>query len=156
MALRFHQRLLQRGLLAYGRLTRGMTLGVRAVLLKEGSVLLVRHSYVPGWYLPGGGVEAGESVHEALAREIAEEAGAVLTGPPQLFGLYRSAHADSRDHVALFVCRDWEQRAPLSLPNGEIVAAEFFPAGALPGEATPGTVARIREALEGLTPPADW
>ena len=110
MAITRSQRLRQRVFLAYSRLTRGMTLGVRAMLLKDEHVMLVRHSYVSGWYFPGGGVEAGESVREALVREMREEAGAVLTGPAELFGLYRNAHADVRDHVALFVCRAWERR----------------------------------------------
>ena len=156
MALRMHHRVLQRAFLAYGRLSRGMTLGVRALLLADDQVLLVRHSYVPGWYLPGGGGEAGERGHEALAREVREEAGATLTGPPALFGLYRNAHADRRDHVALFVCRRWEQREPPKLPNREIVAAELFPRAALPEETTPATASRLREVLGGGPPSEDW
>jgi ADP-ribose pyrophosphatase YjhB (NUDIX family) len=156
MALKLGHRVLQRALLAYGRLSRGMTLGVRAVLLEEGAVLLVKHSYVPGWYLPGGGVEAGEAVGEALAREIREEAGATLTGPPRLFGLYRNAKADSRDHVALYVCRDWERTADFRVPNREIVAAELFPVDRLPADTTPATLARIGEVLRGEPASADW
>ena len=155
MTLRPHQRFLQRGFLAYSRLTRGMTLGVRAMLLKDGQVLLVKHSYVAGWYFPGGGVEPGESIAEALDREIREEAGALLTAPPQLFGVYRNAHADRRDHVVLFVCREWS-RTPLALPNGEIVAAEFFPLDRLPEDAGKGTKTRLRELLNGEAPAADW
>ena len=101
MALKRHQRVLQRAFLAYSRVSRGMTLGVRAALIRGEEVLLVKHGYVPGWYFPGGGVEAGETFGEALEREVLEEAGARLTGPPQLFGLYRNAHASRRDHVAL-------------------------------------------------------
>jgi 8-oxo-dGTP pyrophosphatase MutT (NUDIX family) len=154
MALRLHQRLWQRAFLAYGRLSRGMTLGVRAALIKDGSVILVKHSYVPGWYFPGGGVEAGESVFEALHREIREEAGAVLTAPPSLFGIYRNSHADSRDHVALFVCRDFEREE--TLPSGEIVDCRAFPLERLPADASRGTAARLREIFGGETPAADW
>jgi ADP-ribose pyrophosphatase YjhB (NUDIX family) len=154
--LRFRHRVLQRGLLVYGRLARGMTLGVRAALLKNERVLLVRHSYVPGWYLPGGGVEAGESAVEALEREIAEEAGAALTGPPQLFGIYRNAGADRRDHVVLFVCREWERLETPNIPNREIVAAESFRLKDIPAETTAATRARLREVLLGQPPAADW
>jgi ADP-ribose pyrophosphatase YjhB (NUDIX family) len=156
MGLKPHHRLWQRGYLAFGRLTRGMTLGVRAILIRDGTVVLVKHSYIPGWYFPGGGVEVGESVAEALSREIREEAGAALTAPPELFGIYRNAHADVRDHVALFVCRGFERDAGMDLPNGEIVACESFPVNQLPADVSAGTAARLREVLSAAEPAADW
>ncbi len=49
--------LLRRIFHLYWRFARGMTLGVRAVVLNgENRVFLVKHSYVTGWHLPGGGV----------------------------------------------------------------------------------------------------
>ncbi len=156
MTLGLHHRLMQRVHLAYSRLARGMTLGVRAVLLKDDQVVLVKHSYVPGWSFPGGGVEAGESLGEALEREIREEAGAVLTGAPQLFAIYRNGRMHRGDHVALYVCRDWSCPQMPRLPNLEIVACEIFPLADLPADTTPATLARLREVMDGEPAASDW
>jgi ADP-ribose pyrophosphatase YjhB (NUDIX family) len=156
VTLKLRHRLLQSALLAYGRVSRGMTLGVRAMLLEDGRVMLVKHGYLPGWYLPGGGVEAGETLGESLAREIEEEAGATLTAPPLLFGVYRNAKASPRDHVALFVCRAWTAAPTPHIPNREILEAALFPIDALPDDVTPATLARLREVIEGIAPAPDW
>ena len=140
----------------YWRLTRGMTFGVRALVLDaQGRVFLVKHSYVPGWYLPGGGVEAGESATDALAREIGEETGAVLTAPGQLFGVYRHPAPPRRDHVMLYVCRAWEA-GPGKPRWPEILAADLFPCDRLPEDAVPSTRARVREVLFGDPVAIDW
>ena len=73
----------------YWRFARGMTLGVRAVVLDgENRVFLVRHSYVSGWHLPGGGVETGETFLSSLRRELIEEGRIEMTGQPLLHGLF--------------------------------------------------------------------
>lgn len=153
--LRLHHRLLQRFYLAYSRIGRGMTLGVRAMLLDGDRVLLVKHTYIPGWYLPGGGVEAGESFSQALSREIREETGATLAGPTELFGVYRHPNAPRRDHIALYVCREWRRGAE-KIADREILAVEFFPLTRLPDDAAPSTIARVREVLSGDPPATDW
>lgn len=150
------QRLFQRSLLFYGRISKGMTLGVRAILIRDGQVLLVRHTYLPGWYLPGGGVDAGETIRQALARELREEAGVALTGPARLFNLYRNLQADRRDHVALFLCPAWQQPHPPKVPNLEIAAIGMFPLASLPDDATAATRQRLDEALNGAEPAEDW
>ncbi|MCB1494538.1 MAG: NUDIX domain-containing protein [Bauldia sp.] len=149
-------RQLVRAFLFYSRMSRGMTLGVRAAVFDDGGrVFLVRHSYVPGWYLPGGGVEPGETVEESLERELLEEAGIAVTGPSELFGMYLNRTASPRDHVALFVCRSWSQAAPPPR-NLEIVDSGFHPVDRLPEDTTSGTRQRIAEIVGDSERSSEW
>ena len=140
----------------YWRFARGMTLGVRAVVLdRENRVFLVKHSYVTGWHLPGGGVEVGETFRDALRRELAEEGRIELAGEPVLHGMFFNSHVSRRDHVAVYLIRHFRQDR-LPEPNSEIVACGFFEAGGLPAETTEGTRLRISEVLEGREPIDTW
>jgi ADP-ribose pyrophosphatase YjhB (NUDIX family) len=149
---RLLRRLFHLGALA----TRGMTLGVRGVAIDpEGRVALVRHTYIGGWHLPGGGVERGETALDAMVREFREEAEIVPVGQPRLLGLYRNVVAAPRDHVALFVLPAFTVLRP-KVPDREIAACGFFPVDALPEGTTRGTRARLREVREGLPPDPHW
>jgi len=140
----------------YWRFSRGLTLGVRALVLDaEDRVFLIKHTYSAGWQLPGGGVEAGETLLEALARELREEGNIELTGAPALHGVFFHPRYSVRDHVTLYVVRAFRQPAP-PVPNSEIAAHGFFPLDALPHDTTSGTRARIAEALHGQTVTERW
>ena len=138
------------------RLVRPLTLGVRAVVLDaDNRVFLVRHSYMPGWHLPGGGVEPGESVRAALAHELAEECNIVLDGEPTLHGIYFNNHSTERDHVAVYVVRAFHQTGPRGA-DWEIVETGFFPVDGLPEGCVRATRERIAEALGGAAIPDIW
>jgi ADP-ribose pyrophosphatase YjhB (NUDIX family) len=140
----------------YWRFSRGLTLGVRAVVIDgSGRVFLVVHSYVPGWHLPGGGVEIGETAAEALGRELLEEGNIELVDRPKLFAVYFNRRISRRDHVALYVVRSFRQSAPPQ-PNYEIVAHGFFAPDTLPPDTTRATRARIAEVLSGRFPTELW
>ena len=148
--------LLRRIMHSYWRFSRAMTLGVRAVVIDEkGRVLLVKHSYVRGWQLPGGGVEAGETVREALARELREEANLELTAAAQLHGIFFNQRVSRRDHVAVFVIRAFRQLGD-PVPDYEIVAHGFFAPDALPDDTTAATRARIIEVLGAAPVSERW
>lgn len=140
----------------YWRFARGMTLGVRAVVLdSENRVFLVKHSYVSGWHLPGGGVETGETIRATLQRELAEEGRIELVGEPVLFGIYLNRHISRRDHVAVYVVRNFSQDR-LPEPNREIIECGFFKTAALPPGTTMGTRLRISEVVENKPQIRTW
>jgi len=131
------------------RMRRGMTLGAQgAVIDEEGRVLLVRHGYRPGWWFPGGGVEWCETIETALARELEEEVGVSLTGPPELHGIFSNNASFAGDHIAVFVVRQFERRGDY-WKRGEIAEARMFAREDLPERIDPGTRARIAEIFDG-------
>ena len=139
----------------YWRMARGMTLGVRGVVLRGDEVLLVRHGYTPGWHLPGGGVEPGESFVEALKKEMLEEGGVTLTGTPQWHGIFQNLNASARDHVAVYVVREFDYDGPPA-PNYEIRESRFFALDKLPDDTTGATRRRLAEIAQGTPPPQQW
>ncbi len=140
----------------YWRFARGLTIGVRGLVFDaQGRVFLVKHSYVAGWHLPGGGVEPGETLMAALARELREEGNIELIGAPQLHGVYFNRRVSRRDHVALYVVRSFRQSAPPQA-NREIVAHGFFAPEALPADTTRATRERIAEVLAGRAAAEIW
>ena len=140
----------------YWRFSRAATLGARAMVIDgTGRIFLIKHSYVDGWHLLGGGVETGETFLEALARELVEEGNIRLSASPQLFGIYFNKRASRRDHVALFIVRDFLQDGD-PRPNREIVAHGFFHPNALPEDTGRGTRARVAEVFSSAPVSAFW
>jgi len=137
------------------RMTRGMTLGVWVVATDEaGRVMLVKHTYLPGWWLPGGGVDRGETVQAAAVRELREEAGLIATGEPRLV----SAHSNERffpgDHVLVFRIDGFEVGERTS--HGEIEAVGWFDLGALPEDMNRACAARLAEIFDGAMVSREW
>ena len=140
----------------YWRFSRGATLGARAMVIDaSGRVFLVKHSYVDGWHLPGGGVETGETLLTSLARELAEEGNILMTALPVLHGMFFNGRVSRRDHVALFIVCEFRQDG-MPRPNHEIVEHGFFSPAALPADTGRATRARIAEVFDGAPVGEVW
>ncbi len=133
-----------------------LTVGVRAALVDGDKVLLVKHTYLPGWHFPGGGVEPRETAESAAAREAFEETGYRVEGRPVLHALQLNRLAGgARDHVAVYVWRRFAEVRPFR-PNLEIADCRWFAADGLPADVERGTRARIAEIFGEGMPPAEW
>ncbi len=133
------------------RLFHPITLGARVILLRDDQVLLIQHTYRTGWFLPGGGVDKGESLEECIRREAEEEAGATIRDL-ELLGIYSAFGEDKSDHVVIFISRDFDWR---TIPaNNEIARVAWFPLDGLPDGLSPGTRRRLEELREGRRPRA--
>jgi len=138
------------------RLRRGLTLGAQGVVIDgDDRVLLVRHSYRPGWFFPGGGVEWDETIETALARELEEEVGVRLAGPAQLHGIFGNFTSFPGDHIALFVVRHWQRNGDYHEPN-EIAESGMFGVSYLPADTDLGTRRRLSEIFERAPVNARW
>jgi 8-oxo-dGTP pyrophosphatase MutT (NUDIX family) len=132
-----------------------LTIGVRVVVREGERVLLVRHTYTPGWHFPGGGIAKRETAVDAAARELKEEALIELTAPPVLLGVFLSTVQFKSDHILLFEGQAWRRVAGKGRPL-EIAEARFFAMRDLPKGTTAGTRRRIAELLGEAQPGALW
>jgi len=130
-----------------------VTLGVRILLVRDGKVVLVKHSYQDAWFLPGGGVKRGETLEQAIRREAAEECGAVLH-QVDFIGTYTNFVEYKSDHVSLFLSKDFtlhEKR------DHEIEMVSTFPFEELPANTSPGSRRKIAAfSNESLEPNGIW
>jgi len=129
--------------------------GVKAlVVTPAGRIVLVRHSYMPGWHFPGGGLKRGETPEQAVVRELREE-----------IGLLRWAAIGQSDEPvdladpectspALFIVTGAEYRFR---PGLEIEAAAEFAPDALPADCPRSVLRHVAwwRASEALAPCAD-
>ena len=148
-------RLVFRLRMLWQKLARPLTVGVRALVVDgEGRVLLVRHTYLPGWHLPGGRVNKGETAAAAAARELREETGLMAMGSARLLGLYGRFRHGGSDHVAVYVFEHWSGALR---PDGlEIAEAGFYALGRLPEGTTQATLRRLREYRGLAVTPESW
>ena len=149
-------RLRDRVFQSWFRFSRSLTLGVRGVVVDaEGRVLLVRHTYTPGWHFPGGGVEKCETAVLSMQRELKEEAGIeVARSAIRLLSVHANHTFFPNDHVLVYRIDDWTQGQPTS--RGEIAEVRFVDPLMPPEDVSPGTRRRLDEIFAGADTSDLW
>jgi 8-oxo-dGTP pyrophosphatase MutT (NUDIX family) len=133
-----------------------LTLGVRGVVVnQEGLVLLVRHTYTPGWHFPGGGVEKRETAVLSMQRELKEEAGIEAAfGAMKLLSVHANHGFFPNDHVLVYRIDDWTQGKATS--RGEIAEIRFADPLMPPEGTSPATKRRLDEIFAGADTSELW
>lgn len=140
----------------YWRLRRPATLGAQGIILNaQNEILLIRHTYRPGWHFPGGGVEFNETCEQALNREVLEETGVIIEQTPQLHGIFANFSSFPGDHIAVYIIQHWHQ-LNIPKPNVEIAEQDFFAYDNLPVGISYGTRARLAEIFDKVPRSSVW
>jgi ADP-ribose pyrophosphatase YjhB (NUDIX family) len=129
----------------FWKMTKPVTAGTRAFLIKDNKVLLVKHTYQEHWYLPGGGIKKGETFEQAIRRELREELGVELE-KIKLFGVYNNFYEYKNDNIVIFIC---DKFTLTGKTDNEIETFDFFNLNNLPNNVSPGTRKRVREYING-------
>jgi len=151
----FARRILAKFLLLMVSMRRFMSLGARAAVIDGDRVLLVHHTYVKGWHLPGGGVERGQSFESTMRNELLEETGFKAGENVELHGVFLNNRISKRDHVALFVVREFNKEHEFEA-NREIAKIGWFEYDQLPDNMAPGAKDRIEEIFQGREKSLYW
>lgn len=147
-------RLLYLGYKIYCFIFRPVRMGVRTMMIQDDKVWLVRHTYISGWFMPGGGLKRGETLEHAARREAYEETGAKL-GDITLMGIYTSFKDWKTDHAIVFICKDFSFTGK---PDGEIAELRAFNINEYPEDLFPSHRLRLEEYQKGITQPqfGEW
>lgn len=121
-------RFLYLGFKIYCFLFRPIRMGVRVAMIENDKVWLIRHTYLDGWFLPGGGLKKWETLDQAAKREAREETGAEL-GEISLLGVFTSYAQWKTDHTSVFLCKDFKF---VGGSDAEIAEMRAFPINELP------------------------
>jgi ADP-ribose pyrophosphatase YjhB (NUDIX family) len=128
--------------------------GASVAILRDGQILLTKRRDVETWALPGGAIEAGETVAQAAIREAHEETGLEVE-LTHLVGLYCLPDWDKGDHInVLFAARP--VGGTLRPQPSEVLEQDFFDPDALPEPLLWWHGQRIRDAVRGVGGSAVW
>ncbi len=122
-------------------LLRNFRIGVYALIFERGQILLAHRRDIDWWNLPGGGMEIGETVEEAVCREVREETGLEVV-VEWLIGVY--SKPQKQEVVLSFRCR---KIGGVILETEESRECRYFFPDALPPNVLPKHRQRIEDAL---------
>lgn len=131
-----------------------LTFGVNVAVIHSGQILLVKREDFDVWCLPGGHIDAGESVAQAALRETREETG-IEVKLTRLVGVYSVQGGNAGgNHVILF--RAEPLGGELRPQESEVVELAYFDPDQLPEPLVWWHRQRIKDALSDVGGSVAW
>ncbi|MDJ0733930.1 MAG: NUDIX hydrolase [Nostocaceae cyanobacterium] len=121
-------------------------------ILPDGRIVLIRRRDNGRWALPGGMVDWGEDIPNAVQRELMEETGLELVKIRRLVGVYSAPDRDPRIH-SICVLVEAEVKGEMEVQDTlEVMDIQAFPINSLPGEPMSHDHSQqLQDYLRGLT-----
>lgn len=130
----------------YWFVRRPITTGVKCLIVNDGQLLLVRHTYGSTLRTTvGGGIKSGESLEQAARREVYEEVGIRLDRVTKV-GVV--SHQTEYKHDTVHVFLAYTESVILELQTTEILEAGWYPLDTLPADVSP----RLQQFLDLVSP----
>ncbi len=133
---------------AFSKILKPRTAGARAILVREGKILLVKHTYLESWFIPGGGLKKNETYEQAIRRELQEELGITIFDL-KLLGIYNNFYEGKSDSIVVFTSENFTEP---EMKDKEIEDFRYFDPTQLPDKTSPGTRKRMDEYLNSNLP----
>ena len=121
-----------------------------AARTRDGRWLLIRRGDVDEWALPGGTLEWGEPLRQAIERELAEEAGVEVLELGGLSGVYSAPGRDVRFHAVTVVVHATVTEPQKPPANAvEVTDVGLFESSELPPQLAHGMTCMLTDAMAG-------
>jgi ADP-ribose pyrophosphatase YjhB (NUDIX family) len=119
----------------YGKIVKYMPIpSVEAIIVRDGKLLFLRRKNSPAkgqWWFPGGRIRRGESIEEALFREVKEETGLIVT-KYRFVNVYSRVFPERHDITIVYLCECNEGEVRLNDEHLEFKFFEEIPKGIHP------------------------
>ncbi len=145
-------RVLYKLALFYWKITNPRSIGSRCLIVKNNQILLLRHSYMPDYYIPGGGIKKNETITEGIIRELKEEVGITVSiDDLMLFLIIESNLEYKQDTAFIFLVKNITKDQQINSHNHdkkEILEIKWFDLDNLPKDLSVTTNLVIKEYIK--------
>ena len=124
------------------------TIGVRAMVIHGNDILIVKHTYLPQLYHPGGNINCHETPYQAIKRELDEKVDIISSLSLDLFNIYYSNHEHRDNYIVFYIANYNGIKIDKINDKSQDFRYKWFNFNQLPKDILLATLRRIKEYLK--------